>query len=154
MARVATSEAAMLYLLEQTLLEFVGATRAFETCAWMMGQLGDGPVFVSCEEPRRRVEFWPGKDHNRDCANCLAEDGRQPGVSSCALRDREDGGVGLPLDDYDQRCPLIIDLELVYSRFLGGKGNDIGRNIAVDNTGNAYAVRTIGSTDFPLANPV
>ncbi|MCK4372609.1 MAG: SBBP repeat-containing protein, partial [candidate division Zixibacteria bacterium] len=38
---------------------------------------------------------------------------------------------------------------LVYSTFLGGDGSDIGRGIAVDDSGNAYITGSSGSSDFP-----
>ena len=43
---------------------------------------------------------------------------------------------------------------LVYSTYLGGSGTDIGFDIAVDGSGNAYAAGCTDSTDFPTASPV
>src|SRR5947207_2707210 len=38
---------------------------------------------------------------------------------------------------------------LVYSTYLGGRGNDKGNKIAVDAAGNAYVTGNTASTDFP-----
>jgi hypothetical protein len=43
---------------------------------------------------------------------------------------------------------------LVYSTFLGGSLHDYGRDIVVDNAGNAYVTGETYSTDFPLASPI
>lgn len=43
---------------------------------------------------------------------------------------------------------------LVYSTFLGGSNQDIVGGIAVDRAGNAYAIGTTASTDFPTVNAV
>jgi hypothetical protein len=42
---------------------------------------------------------------------------------------------------------------LVYSTYLGGTGNDVGENIAVDAAGSAYVAGATGSNDFPTQSP-
>lgn len=39
---------------------------------------------------------------------------------------------------------------IIFSTYLGGTGDDIGRSIAVDNQGNAYVTGTCSSFDFPV----
>jgi hypothetical protein len=43
---------------------------------------------------------------------------------------------------------------LVYSTYLGGKKDDYGISIAVDNEGNAYVTGETASTNFPTINPL
>jgi hypothetical protein len=43
---------------------------------------------------------------------------------------------------------------LVYSTYLGGRGNDNGVSIAVDGAGSAYIAGTTTSTNFPTSKPL
>lgn len=43
---------------------------------------------------------------------------------------------------------------LVYSTYLGGRGNDFGNGIAVDSAGNAYVLGYSNSSDFPTVQPL
>jgi hypothetical protein len=58
---------------------------------------------------------------------------------------------GFQVASYDPSYPLIIDPVLTYSTYLGGtNGDDVGLDIAVDTSGNAYVTGYTYSTDFPL----
>jgi len=57
--------------------------------------------------------------------------------------------VGFQVAAYDTNKPLIIDPELVYSTYLGGRDDDKGFGIAVDSDGNAYVTGQTSSRDFP-----
>jgi hypothetical protein len=41
---------------------------------------------------------------------------------------------------------------LIYSTYLGGNSDDVGRDIAVDASGNAYVIGYVQSSDFPIVN--
>jgi hypothetical protein len=43
---------------------------------------------------------------------------------------------------------------LVYSTYLGGTGDEIGRSLAIDSAGNVFLVGQTDSTDFPTVNAV
>jgi hypothetical protein len=43
---------------------------------------------------------------------------------------------------------------LLYSTYLGGSGDDVGRSIAVDGAGQAYVTGETGSANFPTATPL
>ncbi len=43
---------------------------------------------------------------------------------------------------------------LLFSTFLGGRGSDLGRVVAVDPAGNAYVAGVTNSTNFPLQGPL
>src|SRR5262249_54198954 len=62
--------------------------------------------------------------------------------------------IGFSLGDYDTTRPLVIDPVLSYSTYLGGNGEDVGRGIAVDASGNVYVTGSTTSTDFPTRNPM
>ena len=61
---------------------------------------------------------------------------------------------GFTIDEnYNSEFPLVIDPTLVYSTYLGGTDYDIGREIDVDSSGDAYIVGETASNDFPTQNP-
>ena len=62
-------------------------------------------------------------------------------------------GVGFEVGDYDRAKPLVIDPTLVTLKVFGGSGDDRGRGIAVDSSGNAYITGNTTSTDFPTTSP-
>jgi hypothetical protein len=60
---------------------------------------------------------------------------------------------GFEVRKYDKSRELIIDpVVLAYSTYLGGGGEDYGRGIDVDNSGNVYVTGGTYSEDFPTLN--
>lgn len=59
--------------------------------------------------------------------------------------------VRFQVGDYDRSRPLVIDpiLSLAYSTYLGGTGDDVITDIALDAGGNAYVTGLTESTNFP-----
>jgi hypothetical protein len=62
--------------------------------------------------------------------------------------------VGFQVGRYDHSKPLVIDPTLSYSTYLGGRANDRGSAIAVDNSGNAYITGFTGSSNFPTKGAI
>jgi uncharacterized repeat protein (TIGR01451 family) len=58
--------------------------------------------------------------------------------------------VGFEIGEHDSTKPLIIDPVLDYSTFLGGISTDIGRDIVLDSSGNAYVTGHTFSFNFPV----
>lgn len=75
------------------------------------------------------------------------EQGRRLAVKGC-FDLRGNDRVGFTVASHDPTKPLVIDPVLVYSTYLGS-GDDYGRGIAVDSSGNAYIVGTSYLCDFP-----
>jgi Beta-propeller repeat len=73
--------------------------------------------------------------------------GNPGGVSCHAI-----GGGSFPLDAFVAGFDALGTLE--FSTYLGGNGNDIGLDIAVDALGNLYIVGETSSANFPLAGPL
>ncbi len=59
--------------------------------------------------------------------------------------------IGFRVGAYDHALPLVIDPSIVYSTYLGGSGDDSSNGVAVDGAGDAYAVGSTVSSDFPEA---
>lgn len=72
---------------------------------------------------------------------------RRPVEGSFALH--ANGDVGFRVGTYDKSAPLVIDPVLNYASYVGGKGNEAARGIAVDNAGNIYIVGYTTSQDLP-----
>src|SRR3990170_8628839 len=69
---------------------------------------------------------------------------------SCPLVMRGPLTVGFACANWDRRQELTIDpVTLLYSTFVGGRGNDVGYGLAVDVAGAASVVGSTGFPDFP-----
>lgn len=76
---------------------------------------------------------------------------RREVAGSYKLKDKNT--VGFQLANYDESKPLVIDPVLVYSTFLGGANVDVGSDITVDASGNAYVVGTTQLLSLPSTFP-
>lgn len=76
---------------------------------------------------------------------------RREVAGSYKLKDKNT--VGFQLADYDASKPLVIDPVLVYSTFLGGANVDLGSDITVDASGNAYVAGTTQLLSIPSTFP-
>jgi uncharacterized protein (TIGR03437 family) len=66
-----------------------------------------------------------------------------------------DNQVSFKVASYDRDRPLVIDpvLSLSYSTYLGGGGDDVATDIALDGDGAAYITGLTESANFPTRNP-
>ncbi|GIK38103.1 MAG: hypothetical protein BroJett011_19360 [Chloroflexota bacterium] len=57
--------------------------------------------------------------------------------------------IGFGLADYNPTLPLVIDPLLLYSTYLGSSGDEVGHDIVLDASGNAYVLGSTSSLAFP-----
>jgi hypothetical protein len=69
----------------------------------------------------------------------------------CFFQVDKQGKVGFKVEKYDKSKPLIID-PLVYCTYYGGTGDDIGKDIAIDNNGDIYITGTTNNSSFPTSS--
>jgi uncharacterized protein (TIGR03437 family) len=60
--------------------------------------------------------------------------------------------VRFELGAYNKNQELVIDPVLSYLTYLGGKGNDVARGIALDGAGNVYLAGASNSSDLPTVS--
>jgi Beta-propeller repeat len=65
-----------------------------------------------------------------------------------------DGSLGFTVGAYDRRRPLVIDPELLFATYLGGRNSDGATAVARDGGGGIYVTGYTLSTDFPGASPL
>ena len=56
------------------------------------------------------------------------------------------------LAKHDHTIPLTIDPVIVYTKYYGGSGSDMGGPVATDAQGNVYVTGSTNSIDFPSTN--
>ncbi len=74
--------------------------------------------------------------------------GRREAIGVRYVRDDE-GPVRFAVAAYDRSLALVIDPVIEYSTYYGGTAAEIGYDIAVDATGNAYVAGTTTSSNLP-----
>ena len=60
--------------------------------------------------------------------------------------------IGFQIGAHDRRRPLTIDPVIVYQKYFGGSGSDVGGPVATDAQGNVYVAGQTNSIDFPVTN--
>ncbi|NHJ12910.1 MAG: hypothetical protein EAX95_04500 [Candidatus Thorarchaeota archaeon] len=77
------------------------------------------------------------------------QEGGRACIVNSAFHSLDSGTIALSIGQHDSSCVLVIDpLILVSSTFLGGSGDDIALNIAVES-GYVYVTGITGSVNFP-----
>src|SRR5262249_22600513 len=79
--------------------------------------------------------------------------GRERRAIRGAFRLKGEREVGFDVGAYDRSLALVIDPELNYASYLGGAGDDMGADIAVDADGNVYVAGLAGAPMFSIAAP-
>ena len=69
--------------------------------------------------------------------------------SQFAVGEHRATNYSFKVGDVDSQRPLVIDPGLLYSTYIGGRGHDEPRPIAVDGNGRAYVAGRTDSIDFP-----
>ena len=64
---------------------------------------------------------------------------------------RDDGSVGFEIEGPIRPDPLIIDLDLVFSTFIGGSAGDFINGLALAENGNIVVTGATNSLNFPLS---
>jgi len=75
---------------------------------------------------------------------------RQPIAARYEMR--RNGEVGIALEQYDHRRPLVIDPVLSSTKRIAGSGNEQVTDIAVDGAGNVYVTGFTEGPGFPTLN--
>jgi len=60
--------------------------------------------------------------------------------------------IGFQLGKHDRTIPLTIDPVIVYTKYFGGSGSNVGGPVATDAQGNVYITGATNSIDFPSTN--
>ena len=74
---------------------------------------------------------------------------RLPVTSRYTLND--DGTIGFELEGFDPRRPLVIDPTLDLSSYIGGTGDDMPRDVAIDGSGNVLIIGDSTSSNYPTS---
>lgn len=77
---------------------------------------------------------------------------RQPVTAAYVLKSQQE--VGFELGNYDPQRTLVIDPIIDYSTYLGGSGQDMGNDIAVDANGLIYVTGWTASLNFPVEDAI
>ena len=129
-------------------LGFEGAeTVEVDAAGHLVVELPDGEVRFQKPRIYQPAEGGTGRGLGR-----RSPVGRRWVAGRFVLRDNRE--ISFDVGPYDAAQPLIIDPVLVYSTYLGGSGDDVGRGIGVDSAGNAYLTGFTTSANFPTASPL
>jgi hypothetical protein len=82
--------------------------------------------------------------HRRPVAYQERDGNRESVEASFVLSDKR---VSFKLGKYDAQLPLIVDPKFVWASFLGGAGDDLGTDIALDSEGNVFVTGLTQSAD-------